>query len=190
MAATINNYFEYIPGFLPNPNNYYAKLMEEINFEQKTVKVFGKEYLEPRLTAVHGDDAVLNKTYTYSKSQRNLKAMTPTLKEIQTLLEKEIGIHFDFVLLNLYRDGHDRVSWHADKESEMDCSNIASISLGAARKFRFRDIKTQDKIWEQTLEAGSLVWMKPGCQQYLEHEVPKQLKVTASRINLTFRLFK
>ena len=71
----------------------------------------------------------------------------------------------------------------------MDCSNIASISLGAARKFRFRSA-TKEKIWEEKLLSGSLVWMKPGCQEYLQHEVPKQINVMEPRINLTFRKFK
>lgn len=185
-----NTYFEYKENFIDEPMKIYDKLLDEIKFEQKQVKVFGKIFNEPRLTAIHGDDNVLNKKYIYSKSERSLVPMTPTLKELQKLVEEFTGIHFDFVLLNLYRDGNDKVGWHCDGESTMDSSNITSISLGTERIFKFRDKETKELVWKHQLKNGSLVWMKKGCQEVYEHEVPKSTKITTPRINLTFRKFK
>jgi alkylated DNA repair dioxygenase AlkB len=187
MALKENKYFSYTPSFIKNHEECFKNIMQEIEFEQKIVKVFGKEYLEPRLTSVHGDNNVLDKTYTYSKSIRKLKPMTTTIVSLQKQIEEYTGIHFNFVLLNLYRNGHDKVGWHSDNEKEMDTNYIASISLGASRKFRFR--ANGVKIWEENLLPGSLVWMKSGCQENLQHEVPKQLTITEPRINLTFRIF-
>jgi alkylated DNA repair dioxygenase AlkB len=182
--------FEYQEKFIKNPNKYFKSLVEEVKFEQKQVHVFGKTYNEPRLTAIHGDDNVLDKEYVYSKSIRKLSPMTPSLKEIQSMIENYTGIHFDFVLLNYYRDGNDKVGWHSDDEKMMDCSNIVSISLGAERPFKFREKTTHKVVWKETLKNGSMVWMKGGCQEEYEHEVPKSINVSSPRINLTFRKFK
>jgi len=175
--------------FLKNPYTYYDSLIHEVTFEQKQVVVFGKTYNEPRLTAIHGDDDVLDMKYVYSKSVRKLSPMTKTLKDLQELVEKHTGIHFDFVLLNYYRDGNDKVGWHSDDEPMMNCSNIVSLSLGAERPFKFRDKETREVVWKEVLKNGSMVWMKPGCQELYEHEVPKCMKVSEPRINLTFRKF-
>ena len=162
--------------------------MREIPFVQRTVQVFGKEYNEPRLTSVHGDENVRHLKYVYSKSPRDLSKMTPTLKEIRQKIEDYTGIHFDFVLINLYRDGNDKVSWHSDDEKMMNCSHIVSISLGAERKFKMRNKKNK-QVFDIRLGDGSMIWMKPGCQDELEHEIPKEVKVKEPRINLTFRRF-
>lgn len=183
-------YFEYKENFIIDPMDIYDRLLDEIKFEQKQVKVFGKIFDEPRLTAIHGDDNVLTKKYIYSKSERSLLPMTSTLRLLQQQIEEYTGIHFDFVLLNLYRDGNDKVVWHSDGESTMDSSNIASISLGTERIFKFREKATKELVWKHQLKNGSLVWMKKGCQEVYEHEVPKSTKITTPRINLTFRKFK
>jgi len=185
-----SEYFIYQDKFIKSPISYMDSIIHEVSFEQKKVTVFGKTYNEPRLTAIHGDDCVLEKTYIYSKSVRKLNPMTPTLKELQSIVESHTGIHFDFVLLNFYRDGNDKVGWHSDNESMMDCSNIVSISLGAERPFKFREKESRKVVWKEVLKSGSMVWMKNGCQENLEHEVPKCMKVDEPRINLTFRKFK
>ena len=186
----MNPKFEYQEKFLKSPYSYFDSIVHEVKFEQKQVKVFGKIFNEPRLTAIHGDDTVLDKKYIYSKSERKLSPMTPTLKELQGIVEKETGIHFDFVLLNYYRDGNDKVGWHSDDEESMESSNIVSLSLGAERPFKFREKESHKVIWKQVLKNGSMVWMKPGCQEEYQHEVPKCAKVNEPRINLTFRKFK
>jgi alkylated DNA repair dioxygenase AlkB len=189
MWNEINSIFIYDENFIDDPDDVFERLIREIPFEQRQVKVYGKEFNEPRLTSVHGDDDVMDKKYIYSKSVRELKKMTPTLKKIQDKIEDKTGIHFDFVLINLYRNGNDKVGWHSDNEKMMDCSNIVSISLGAERKFKFRTKDTHKLVWEKRLGNGSMVWMKPGCQELYEHEVPKEAKINDPRINLTFRRF-
>ena len=191
-GSTLNEYvyFEYFTRFLTNDKKWYNKIMSEIELEQNQVIVFGKSYLEPRLTAIHGIDSVLDKNYVYSKSTRKLRPMTPSLKKIRDVIEFYTEIPFDFVLINFYRTGSDKVGWHSDDEPMMDCSNIVSISLGGERIFKFRDKKTKELVWKESLESGSLLWMKSGCQENLEHEVPKTTKHVEPRLNLTFRKFK
>jgi len=131
-GSTLNEYlyFDYFTRFLEKDKYWYTKVMSELELEQNQVIVFGKSYLEPRLTAIHGIDSVLDKNYVYSKSTRKLRPMTPTLKRIRDVVEFYTEIPFDFVLINFYRTGGDKVGWHSDDEPMMDCSNIVSISLG------------------------------------------------------------
>jgi alkylated DNA repair dioxygenase AlkB len=63
---------------------------------------------------------------------------------------------------------------------------ITSISLGGTRKFQLRP-NSGGKPMDIWLKQGSLLLMKPGCQENWVHQVPKTSKPTGERINLTFR---
>ena len=63
---------------------------------------------------------------------------------------------------------------------------IASLSLGATRKFQIRK-KTGGEITNYWLEHGSLLVMHPGCQESWKHQVPKTNSPVGQRVNLTFR---
>ena len=78
-------------------------------------------------------------SYTYSGIRMDAKPWTDELREIKTSIEPIAGICFNSVLINYYRDGKDRVAWHSDDEKELGINPvIASVSLGAERKFKFR----------------------------------------------------
>ena len=97
---------------------------------------------------------------------------------------------FNGCLLNLYRDGDDRMGWHADDEPEIDQTQpIASLSLGSTRDFLFRHRNDQTKRAAIPLADGDLLIMHPGCQGLWMHSVPQRRKVKTMRINLTFRHF-
>lgn len=54
-------------------------------------------------------------------------------------IEEVTGFTFNSVLANLYRDGHDHVSWHSDDEYSLgDKPLIASLSFGDTRNFELR----------------------------------------------------
>ncbi len=117
---------------------------------------------------------------------------SPTAIAIKHQVEEIIGDTYDYCLVNIYRDGNDCINYHNDSEALN--SSVASVSLGAQRKFRFRPIASQTGwTWELELESGDLVFMHgpndelKGCQRVFKHSVPKQKKVKNPRINLTFR---
>jgi alkylated DNA repair dioxygenase AlkB len=90
-------------------------------------------------------------------------------------------------LLNLYHNGEEAMGWHSDNEKEIIAnSTIASLSIGASRKFSFKHKVTKETISIQ-LENGSLLEMKGTIQSHWLHALPKSKKITESRINLTFR---
>jgi alkylated DNA repair dioxygenase AlkB len=90
------------------------------------------------------------------------------------------------------------MGWHSDDERSLGPNPvIASLSLGAERRFSFRPKKhnpaTQKKDVLQpgqtdvVLQSGSLLLMKEGVQVNYKHALPKALRVHDARINLTYR---
>jgi hypothetical protein len=79
------------------------------------------------------------------------------------------------------------VGWHSDHESGLgDCPTIASLSLGATRRFQFRHRRTKETI---PLELSEGLWlvMAGKTQRFWVHQVPKTTAAVERRINLTFR---
>lgn len=138
----------------------------------------------PRLEAWYGDAGA---SYSYSGLAHEPLPWTPELQRLRERVEVAAGTTFNSVLANLYRDGNDSNGWHADDESELgEQPVIASLSLGAARRFLLRHRASVERV-EVVLEAGSLLLMRGKTQQCWKHSVPKQRTVHAPRINLTFR---
>ena len=89
------------------------------------------------------------------------------------------------VLLNVYESGKDHVAWHADDEPEVSQdAPIASLSLGAARRFQVRRTVDHAERFRQELEPGSLLIMPKGFQMEFEHAVPAVQSVVGPRWNL------
>ena len=68
---------------------------------------------------------------------------------------------------------------------------IASISIGATRKFQFQPINKNNKEtkYEIELTNGSLIIFDENtAKTNWKHRIPKQSKVKDGRINITFRL--
>lgn len=162
------------------------RLFMEVNWRRDKIKCYGKEVDLPRLTAWYGDDG---KNYTYSKITMNPLPWTPLLLFIKNRVEEVGNISFNSVLLNLYRNGKDCVSWHSDDEPELGKEPIIySVSFGGERKFQLRHKfnKNLEKL-ELNLSHGSLLVMKGKTQEYWQHQIPKTSKSVSPRINLTFR---
>jgi hypothetical protein len=91
-------------------------------------------------------------------------------------------------LCNLYRDGRDSMGWHSDDEAELGAQPcIASLSLGATRRFRLRHRHDPGLRLELELAPGSLLLMAGTTQRNYRHDLPKSARITEPRINLTFR---
>jgi alkylated DNA repair dioxygenase AlkB len=94
---------------------------------------------------------------------------------------------YNSCLLNLYPSGAEGMAWHSDDERELKAQgSIASLSLGALRKFAMKHKKTKERLVFE-LDAGDLIEMKGETQRYWLHNVPTTKKVHCPRINLTFR---
>ena len=164
---------------------FFTKLFNEIPWRQDPIKVFGKTYDQPRLTALHANNT---NPYSYSGITMYPNKMTPELIEIYNRITLITSVKFTSVLLNLYRDGKDSNGWHADNEKELGVSpQIASFSLGASRFFHFKHRKIKTERHKIELHHGSLLLMEGPMQANWLHQIPKTKKPLSPRINLTFR---
>lgn len=180
----------YYPNFLEGStaNRYFKTFKERIPWQQDDIKVYGKTYRQPRLTALFGDNG---KTYSYSNIVMRPHIFTKELEEVKVLLEKKTNIRFTSCLLNLYRDGKDSNGWHADDEKELGNNPvIASISLGQERFFHLRHKSDKELKHKILLEHGSLLLMKGETQHFWQHQIPKTARPIEERLNLTFRIIK
>jgi len=185
-----NASIEYYPNLFDTEksNLLFEKLYQEIPWQHDTIKVFGKSHLQPRLTALFGNEG---KPYSYS----NIVMQPHPWNALLTYIKEEVELHcqekFTTVLLNLYRDGKDSNGWHADNEKELGRNPvIASVSFGAQRLFHLQHNSIKDAKQKITLEHGSLLIMKGETQHFWKHQIPKTAKPILPRINLTFRIIR
>ena len=165
-------------------DKYFSALLEETPWEQHGFKMFGKHVLEPRLSAWHADPEM---EYTYSGQPRTPMPWNKPLTAVRLACEVHIGHSFNGALLNLYRSGADAMGWHSDDEPINGVNPvIASISLGAERRFDLRHKRTRDVV-SAVLPHGSLLVMSGACQTNWHHRVAKTTRETDPRINVTFR---
>ena len=161
----------------------YAALMTGVSWRTASIQMFGRQIPSPRLTAWVGDHA-----YTYSRLTWPPAPWGISLRAIRQRVEELTGTSFNGVLLNLYRDGYDSMGWHSDDEPELGRQPvIASLSLGAPRRFVFRALKNHAHKFRLILNHDSLLIMSGETQSHWQHALPKTTKPVAARINLTFR---
>ncbi|WP_435625057.1 alpha-ketoglutarate-dependent dioxygenase AlkB family protein [Flagellimonas sp.] len=180
----------YYPNFLNNKqaNEYFDILKTDTPWRQDDIKVFGKVYAQPRLTALYGNNG---RSYSYSNITMESLSFTKELKQLKSLVDKEAGVEFTTCLLNLYRDGKDSNGWHSDDEKELGQNPvIASVSLGASRFFHLRHKSDKTIRHKILLEHGSLLLMRGETQHFWQHQIAKTAKKVEERINLTFRIIQ
>lgn len=165
-------------------NLYFKKLVQNIVWKNDEIIILGKHITTKRKTAWYGGDDYL---YTYSNVTKRALSWTSELSDLKQLIEEITETKFNSCLLNLYHDGSEGMSWHSDDEAMLKRNGtIASLSLGAERKFSFKHKKTK-QIISIILEHGSLLVMKDETQVHWLHSLPKVKKIVMPRINLTFR---
>lgn len=163
----------------------FAALRTKVTWHQDHLKMFGKLIPVPRLEAWVADEGL---DYTYSGIHHDPDPWIDELVELRDLSSSHTGTRFNSVLCNLYRDGSDGVDWHSDDEPEFGkMPVIASLSLGATRRFDLRRVDDHSIKVELELHHGDLVIMSGTTQTLWRHRVPKTKKPVGERINLTFR---
>lgn len=162
----------------------FERLAQEVAWKQDSIGTPGGIKPLPRLTAWQGDPGAV---YVYSGIRNVPLPWSSTVLQIKNIVERTTGAHFNSVLLNRYRSGNDSMGWHADRERELGATPvIASVSLGAARRFDLRHNET-GAIRSFELTSGSLLVMRGNTQAQWRHRVPKAPSLQGERINLTFR---
>ena len=162
------SWVDHAPGWLRGAEAIFAHLVATAPWDQRERRLYDKQLLEPRLTAVYGDE------------------LPPTLQEICRALTAHYGVDFDSVLLNLYRDGRDSVAWHGDRIARtVRDPNVATITLGHRRRFLLRP-KGGGRSRPFDPGPGDLLVMGGASQTEWEHTVPK-VASAGPRISITVR---
>lgn len=183
-----NSEISYFPNFIESSeaDACMSSFKDDVPWQQDNIKVFGKTYPQPRLTALYGNNG---KTYTYSNITMQPHPFSPKLLVLKEKIDAVAKVKFTTCLLNLYRDGKDSNGWHADDEEELGKNPvIASVSLGQERFFHLRHKNEKSLKQKILLEHGSLLLMKGETQHFWRHQIPKTAKQIKERINLTFRV--
>lgn len=175
----------HIDGFIEKDtaDTYYNALLYNTPWREYQMPMYDKIVTAPRMIAWYG---------AQEEANENALPWTPELLQLRLRVEKETGLQFNAVLLNLYRNGNDSVAWHSDKEYRIGSNpNIASLTFGQTRPFKFRH-KTNKEVGQVALPLhhGTLLLMSGTTNTFWEHHIPKSAKDLLPRINLTFRLIK
>lgn len=175
----------YAPAWLPDADAVQAELTAALPWGMRPIVVAGRELPQPRLMAWGGEVA-----YRYSGQTLEPVAMTPLLAALTDRVSAAVGLPFNHVCVNRYRDGRDRIGRHADAEPELGrCPVIASLTLGARRRFVLSR-KGRRKTRNLRLAHGSLLVMGGTLQHTWYHELPSDRECETERLNLTFRWLK
>lgn len=175
------------PGWLPpaEAEALMGPLFEEVLWTVHRIRMFGRWVDSPRLSCWMGDPEA---AYRYSGALFEPEPWHPAIRALLPALQAACGARFNSVLLNRYRHGRDSMGWHSDDEPELGPEPvIASLSLGAERRFLLR-MKADHAIKAAfRLQHGDLLVMRGDCQHVAQHALPKMARAAGERINLTFR---
>ncbi|AND71091.1 hypothetical protein ATSB10_36370 [Dyella thiooxydans] len=168
-----------------------AELLVAIRWENHRIRIFGREVASPRLSCWIGDPGT---SYVYSGTRFEPHPWSERLDGLRARVGQACGERFNSVLANLYRNGDDAMGWHSDDEPELgERPVIASLSLGAERRFRLRPRRARgepsrrDDIRSLILRHGSLLRMAGDTQRLYRHDLPRAKGLERPRLNLTFR---
>lgn len=165
-------------------DNYLELLLKSIQWKRDEAVIYGKHYVTDREVAWYGEREF---SYTYSGVTKTALPWTEELLKLKGRSEEISGATYNSCLLNLYHHGGETMAWHSDGEKMLLKNGaIASLSLGAERKFAFKHKRTKETV-SIILEHGSLLVMKDATQQNWLHRLPPAAKIRSPRVNLTFR---
>lgn len=165
--------------------DFFERLNHDTAWRQDEVVLYGRRLTTAREVAWHGDPDC---DYAYSGTTKKALPWTPCLLDLKALVEARSGAVFNSCLINLYHNGNEGMAWHSDDEKMLEpCGPIASLSLGAERRFVFRHKSGATPDVPVRLAHGSLLVMRGTTQIHWRHSLPKSRRVTEPRINLTFR---
>ena len=169
------SWVDYCPGWLSGSDLVFDELAGEARWQQRSRWMYDKRVLDPRLTAGWSTDATDDD-------------VPDVLRSMAEALSARYTVGFDRIWVNLYRDGQDSVAWHGDRNRlVMTRPMVATVSLGARRKFLLRRRGTSKTLHRLEPGHGDLVVMGGECQTEWEHTVPKTKQPVGARMSVTIR---
>jgi alkylated DNA repair dioxygenase AlkB len=159
-------------GWLLGADTMCEELIRDIPWGQHRRRMYTRVVDEPRLTWREGGEG----------SQPS----HPGLKMVAASLEKMYHVPLVGPGLNYYRDGHDSVAFHGDRElRQLNDTIVAIVTLGATRPFLLRPLGG-GRSRDFRPGSGDLLVMGGACQALFEHSVPK-IASSGPRVSASWR---
>ena len=153
--------------------------------EKPEIIIFGKKCHQQRNIGFFSDESI---GYKYSNKIMYSQPLSNSMNELLLIINTDMDADFNGILVNKYIDGNNYIGAHSDSESGLDDNiGVVSISYGAERKFRIRDIKTKGILFDEITTHCSILHMGGNFQQLYTHEIPIQKKIKEARYSFTFR---
>jgi alkylated DNA repair dioxygenase AlkB len=167
------SWVDVVRGWLLGADTLFDLLVAQVPWRQGRRWMYDRMVDEPRLTRGYANDDPLPH---------------PALGDVRAALAERYGRRFGGVFLNYYRDGHDSVAFHRDRElRELDEGLVAIVTLGATRPFLFRP-RAGGRSVDVRPGSGDLMVMRGRCHCDWEHGVPKKA-AAGPRISASTRAF-
>jgi alkylated DNA repair dioxygenase AlkB len=168
----------YLPGFVDaaTAEAWFAELRSGVKWRAERRVMYEREVDVPRLIG-------------HFRLDSEPSSMPAAIRDAAVRVTRSLGVPFNSVGLNLYRDGRDSVAPHNDHLSEIRKGfPIALVSLGATRRMTIRGKAPARRVIHVDLESGSLLVMGYATQLHYTHGVPKTNEPVTERISLAFRV--
>jgi len=155
---------------------WFAELRVAVSWREMQRQMYDREVRVPRLIGHYRLDSPSTDT-------------PPAILAAAARVKTHLGVPFNTVGLNLYRDGRDSVAPHNDHLYELrEGFPIALVSLGATRRMTIRAKTPPRRTTHIDLESGSLFVMDYATQLHYTHGVAKTEEAVGERISLAFRV--
>src|SRR5438309_6083732 len=153
----------YTPRFVDaaTAQTWFAELRRDVKWRAEQRTMYDREVDVPRLIG-------------HFRLDRPAASTPGAILDSARRVVESLGVPFNSVGLNLYRDGRDSVAPHNDHLSEIRKGfPIALVSLGATPRMIIRATAQPRSVIHVDLDAGSLLVMDYGTQLHYTHGVPK-----------------
>lgn len=158
-------------GWLHGAETLLDALVETVRWRQGRRRMYDRVLDDPRLTRWF---------------QAGEALPHPTLDAVRDVLAARYEVPFGALGLNYYRDGHDSVAFHRDRElRHLDDTLVAIVTLGAARPFLIRP-RGGGASRDLRPGSGDLLVMGGRTQADWEHAVPK-VATAGPRVSVSLR---
>lgn len=169
---------DHLPAWAVGTTELFEQLLVDVPWRAEKRLMFDKFLDVPRLTRFYGaGEALPNPALNTAKNQ------------LDAHYADELGEVFVSAGMCLYRDAHDSVAWHGDREGRAfdQDTMVAILSLGTARTLALRERGGGPTKHRFELGHGDLVVMGGSCQRTWDHAVPKATGSLGPRISVQFR---
>jgi alkylated DNA repair dioxygenase AlkB len=164
-------------GWLAGSAALFGRLVEAVPWKAERRRMYDRTVDVPRLLRFYGADEALPD-----------RALDVCRDALNAHYQAELGERFITAGLCFYRDGRDSVAWHGDRNRHvMTRPLVATVSLGARRRFLLRRRGTTRATHVLEPGGGDLVVMGGDCQAEWEHTVPKTARHVGVRMSVTIR---